>query len=214
MVFTYTFPPLKKHYSFENRYSVPSMGILFCIIIFMWAGVGAPGSTHDSCFWRNCTIYAQIEDGILLPNKKRNLSPNGEIPFLTVGDSAFPCRRWLLKPYVEGTRVPQQRYFNKRPCSAKVVSEHAYIRDVERPRENFVQKFSWHAFFCTMYAFLELIPVYQDGALKEVNLVRGNCVQSANCRAVRTIIMITGCGMLGLPEMLLIQANECIIIYL
>ena len=82
----------KKYYSFKKRYSVSNMGFIGHNKRFLWAGVGAPGSTHDSWLLRNCDIYAQIEDGVILPNKKLNLSPYGEIPFATVGDSAFPCR--------------------------------------------------------------------------------------------------------------------------
>ena len=42
------------------------------------------------------------------------------------GDSAFPRYTWLMKSYNENTRDPRKRYFNKRLCSARVVSEHAY----------------------------------------------------------------------------------------
>ena len=93
---------------------------------FMWAAVGAPGSTHDSRLLRSCGIYSDIESGHVLPNRSLNLDPHGEILFTTVGDSAFPNHSWLLKPYKDGTRVPKQRYFNRRLCSARVVSEHAY----------------------------------------------------------------------------------------
>lgn len=93
---------------------------------FMWAAVGAPGSTHDSRLLQNCEIFSQLEEGHVLPNRSLNLYPHGEIPITTVGDSAFPSRPWLLKPYKEGTLVPKQRYFNNRLCSARVVSEHAY----------------------------------------------------------------------------------------
>ena len=41
-------------------------------------------------------------------------------------DSAFSWHTWLLKPYGEKTRDPKKQYFNKRLCSARVVSEHAY----------------------------------------------------------------------------------------
>ena len=31
---------------------------------------------------------------------------------LIVGDSAFPLRSWLLKPYTNAVLTPQQHYFN------------------------------------------------------------------------------------------------------
>ncbi|XP_046858673.1 protein ALP1-like [Xenia sp. Carnegie-2017] len=93
---------------------------------FMFAAVGAPGSTHDSRLLKNCEVYSEIEHGKVLPKKSLNLQPCGEIPLTTVGDSAFPSHSWLLKPYKEGMREPQKRYFNRRLYSARVVSEHAY----------------------------------------------------------------------------------------
>ena len=117
---------LKNFYSYKKRYSVTNMGFIGYNKRFMWAAVGAPGSTHDSRLLRSCEIYSQFEEGHALPNRSLNLHPHGEIPLATVGDSAFPSRPWLLKPYKEGTRVPQQTYFNMRLCSARVVSEHAY----------------------------------------------------------------------------------------
>ena len=117
---------LKNFYSFKKRYSVTNMGFIGHNKRFMWAAVGAPGSTHDSRLLKNCNIYSDINNGHVLPNKSLSLNSYGKIPFTTVGDSAFPSHPWLLKPYKECTRVPKQKYFNKRLCSARVVSEHAY----------------------------------------------------------------------------------------
>ena len=122
----YVSTTMKNFYSYKKRYSVTNMGFIGYNKRFMWAAVGAPGSTHDSRLLKNCEIYSQFEERHVLPNRSLNLYPRGEIPLTTVGDSAFPNRPWLLKPYKEGTRVPLERYFNLRLCSARVVSEHAY----------------------------------------------------------------------------------------
>ena len=50
----------------------------------------------------------------------------GEIPFATIGDSAFPQYEWLLKTYYVNTRDEQQKHFNKRLCGPKVITENAY----------------------------------------------------------------------------------------
>ena len=57
---------------------------------FMWAAVGASGSTHDSRLLRSCSINSDVENGHILPNMSLNLHPYGEIPLTTVGDSTFP----------------------------------------------------------------------------------------------------------------------------
>ena len=87
---------------------------------------GAPGSTHDSRLLKSCDLFADIQQGHVFPNSVLRTREYGDIPFTTVGDSAFPRYSWLMKPYNENTRDPRKRYLNKRLCSARVVSEHAY----------------------------------------------------------------------------------------
>lgn len=118
---------IKNYFSFKKRYSVTNMGLIGHNKRFLWAAVGAPGSTHDSRLLKSCAIYDKIEEGTVMPNRMMRLPDCGTIPFTTVGDSAFPRRNWLLKPYNENTcREAKKKYFNKRLCSARVVSEHAY----------------------------------------------------------------------------------------
>lgn len=61
-----------------------------------------------------------------MPERSFSLQVLGEIPLTALRDSPFSFRSWLLKPYKEGTRVPQRRYFYMRLCAARVVSEHAF----------------------------------------------------------------------------------------
>ena len=65
-----------------------------------------------------------VEDG-LLPNVGKKI---GEIscPPVIVGNSAFPLRTWLLKPYTNAVLTPQQRYFNYRLSRARMVTAGAY----------------------------------------------------------------------------------------
>lgn len=103
------------------------MGLIARNKRFLWAAVGAPGSTHDSRLLRSCDIYDKIEEGPVLPNNMLRLHNYGTIPFTTDGDPAFPRQPWLLKPYDENTCMHiKERYFNKRLSSARVMSEHAY----------------------------------------------------------------------------------------
>ena len=50
----------------------------------------------------------------------------GEIPLVTIDDSVFPQYEWSLKTYNVNTRDEQQKYFNKRLCGARVITENAY----------------------------------------------------------------------------------------
>ena len=100
---------------------------LLTINVFLYAAVGAPGSTHDARILRNSSLFKEIVDGGKLPQRTFDLGDFGEIPLLTIGDSAFPRYPWLVKAYVETPRMSlQQKYFNKILCSTRVVVKYYY----------------------------------------------------------------------------------------
>ena len=94
---------------------------------FLDLTVGAPGSTHDARFLRSTGLFKKILRGQGLPNKTINLGDEfGEIPLVTIGDSAFPRFPWLVKGFNSMTVDPKERYYNSKLCSARVVTEDAY----------------------------------------------------------------------------------------
>lgn len=116
---------LKNFFSFKKCYSVTNMALIASNKRFLWAGVGAPGSIHDSTLLQSSDIFSSIEAGHCLPNQVLNLPGYGEIPFATVGDAAFPPRSWLLKAFPYSTKDAKEKNFNAKLRFARVVSEHA-----------------------------------------------------------------------------------------
>ena len=57
---------------------------------FLHAAVGAPGSTHDSRLLKQPSIYFDIINGNVIPDRVVQLGDFGEIPLVTIGDSVFP----------------------------------------------------------------------------------------------------------------------------
>ena len=117
---------LKSNFSFKKKYTVNNLALTSYNKRFLYAAVGAPGSTHDARMLKESSFFDEILSGRALPDRKINLGDYGDIPLVTIGDSAFPRFSWLLKCYNENTRDPKQRYYNKSLCSARVVSEHTY----------------------------------------------------------------------------------------
>ena len=93
---------------------------------FLYAAIGAPGSTHDAKMLKESSYFDEVLRGRALPDRKINLGDFGDIPLVTIEDIAFPRFSWLTKCYNENTRDQQQRYFNKMLCTARVVSENTY----------------------------------------------------------------------------------------
>ena len=114
---------LKNHFSFKERYSMTNLDLIGYNKRFLYAAVGAPGSTHDARLLKESSIYSDIINGNVIPDRVVQLD---RTPLVTIGDSAFPQFAWLIKAYNENTRDNQKKYFNKRLCGARVVTENAY----------------------------------------------------------------------------------------
>ena len=93
---------------------------------FLYAAVGAPGSTYDARLQNESSIYSDIINGNVIPDRVVQLGDFGEIPLVTIGDSAFPQFAWLIQTYNENTRDNQKKYFNKSLRGARVVTENTY----------------------------------------------------------------------------------------
>ena len=119
---------LKNHFSFKNKYTITSMGLIGHNKRFLHLTTEAPGSIHDARLLRHSTLFQEISRGNIIPNKGINLGDAGEIPLvtITIGDSAFPRLQWLVKGFKENTRNQKERYFNKKLYSPRVVSENVY----------------------------------------------------------------------------------------
>ena len=75
---------------------------------------------------KNTQLYQKILEGDAILKLNICLEGAGTVPMVTIGDSAFSQHSWLLKSYKKDTRDPQQEYFNKKLCSARIVTENAY----------------------------------------------------------------------------------------
>ena len=72
----------------------------------------------------------------------------GEIPLATIGDSAFPQYEWLLKTYYVNTRDEQQKYFNKRLCGPRVITEKSAFYTKKTITSTFQLTLRHHDMYC------------------------------------------------------------------
>lgn len=93
--------------------------------VFTDFACGFPGSMHDARVLRGSAIFRSAEQGEILTAPTVIVGGREITPYL-VGDSAYPLSPWLMKPYPEGTRDPQEITFNKELSSARVQVECAF----------------------------------------------------------------------------------------
>lgn len=92
---------------------------------FMWVSVGFPGNSHDSIIFQSTQLWSDITEKEVIPEISQNIQGTDIYPMI-LGDSAFPFRIWLMKPYSNAVLSAEQHYFNYRLSSARMVSERAF----------------------------------------------------------------------------------------
>ena len=96
----YVSSKLKSYFSFKKRYSMSNLALVGCNKRILYAVV----SQTSTSTWVVLAKYLLLQFCY----------------------SAFPRHPWLLKNYSKNTSDPQQKYFNKKLCSARVVTENAF----------------------------------------------------------------------------------------
>lgn len=83
-----------------------------------------PGSVHDAVVFKDSTVYKRSQE--IIPQMEKHV--NGQkIPFMIVGDPAYPLLPWLIKNY-SGSVSPTEESFNVYLNSARVSVEMAFGR--------------------------------------------------------------------------------------
>lgn len=105
---------------------------------FLLVDIGRPGSESDGGILSRSEIGLSLEKGTLgFPPSKSLPGTSKEMPFVIVGDEAFPLKTYLMKPYPkvdinkdqndEGKgEALKKRVFNYRLSRARRVSENAF----------------------------------------------------------------------------------------
>ena len=115
----------KGYHNFKNFYSIVLMALVDARYRFVWGTCGFPGNSHDSIILQATSLWSDINDGKVLPDFCQD-EQGVHIPPLILGDSAFPFKTYLMKPYANAILSKQQRYFNYRLSRARMVIEGAF----------------------------------------------------------------------------------------
>ena len=123
------FPPggleaCKEYHNFKNFYSIVLMGLVHSRYRFVWGSFWFPGNSHDAVIFRSTDLWNSIQEGFIPAIGKA--VGDITVPPLSVGDSAFPLRSWLMKPFTNAVLTPQQHYLNYCLSRACMVTEAAY----------------------------------------------------------------------------------------
>uniref|UniRef100_A0A8C1YIC8 DDE Tnp4 domain-containing protein n=1 Tax=Cyprinus carpio TaxID=7962 RepID=A0A8C1YIC8_CYPCA len=119
------------YFNYKKTFSVVLLAVVDAEYRFRLVHVGEYGWSSDG--WSS--VFAGLAIGQALDAKKLELPDNqqlpgaehlGNMPFIIVGDAAFPLKTYLLRPYPGRDISTQQRIFNYRLSRVRNVVENAF----------------------------------------------------------------------------------------
>ena len=82
-------------------------------------------NSHDSILFQSTQLWSDITEKKVITEISQKIQGTDIYPMM-LGDSAFPFRIWLMKPYSNAVLSAEQHYFNYRLSRARMVSERVY----------------------------------------------------------------------------------------
>ncbi|GFS21938.1 protein ALP1-like [Elysia marginata] len=116
------------YYCYKGFLSIVLKAVSDADLCFILVDCGLYGSISDAGVYRTSQISKLLEEGKLnIPTSKFNVnSTERTIPFMIVGDEAFPLKTYLLKPYAAKTLDQDKRIHNYRHSRARRTVECAF----------------------------------------------------------------------------------------
>ena len=94
---------------------------------FLYAEVGMNGKNSDGEAWTQSLLRKALENNTLNQPEPTPLSGDlDDIPFVCVGDDAFPLATFMMKPYPQKDLSRDKRMFNYRLSCARQISKNAF----------------------------------------------------------------------------------------
>ncbi|XP_047477243.1 protein ALP1-like [Penaeus chinensis] len=94
---------------------------------FLYVAAEAQGQANAAGFWDHCKLKEYLDKNMLhFPPAAALPSVKEEVPYVILGDDAFPLEDYLMKPYPGQNLSVDKKIFNYRLSCARRVSENAF----------------------------------------------------------------------------------------
>jgi len=88
------------YYNYKHYYSIVLQGVVDARYRFIAIDVGAYGKQSDGGIFRHSSPYQLLSsNNFNMPNAKKLPLSDVEIPFVILGDEAYPLLSYLIRPY-------------------------------------------------------------------------------------------------------------------
>jgi len=114
-------------YNYKHYYSIVLQGLADVRYRFITIDVGAYGKQSGGGIFRHSSLYQVLSsNNFNMPNARELPLPDVELPFVILGDEAYPLLSCLVRPYPRRQLTQSRRLFNYRLSRGRRVIESAF----------------------------------------------------------------------------------------
>ncbi|XP_053968906.1 uncharacterized protein LOC128870321, partial [Anastrepha ludens] len=113
------------YYNYKGTNSIILLALVDANCKFIFVDVGCNGRSNDAGVFLQSKLSTVLQDEKEIP-KAALIGNNRSVPYVVVGDDAFPLQVHLMKPYPYHTQCQEKQMFNRRLSRARHVVEHAF----------------------------------------------------------------------------------------
>ena len=119
------------YYNYKGFFSIVLMVLADANYRLLYIDVGSPGRNSDGGVFANCSLGQALRNETLQlppPSVLPNAADIGTVPYVMVGDEAFPLQVNLMRPYPVGRRAvnESQLVYNYRLSRARRIVENTF----------------------------------------------------------------------------------------
>ncbi|XP_055918180.1 uncharacterized protein LOC129950311 [Eupeodes corollae] len=115
------------YFNYKKQFSIVMMALVNANYEFLGIEVGINGRASDSGVFGQSQLKYNYDEGLLnLPEPEKLPLSDDVLPYVIVGDDAFPLLENLMKPYSRHHLTKQERIFNYRLSRARRIVENAF----------------------------------------------------------------------------------------
>ncbi|XP_064475663.1 uncharacterized protein LOC135389557 [Ornithodoros turicata] len=114
------------YYNYKGTHSIVLLATCDANYKFIMIDVGECGSRSDGGIFRNSDVHEMLQKETNLPEPKNLPNTSAQMPYVIIGDEAFPLMNSLMRPY-PGRQLPLScKVFNYRLSRARRTIENAF----------------------------------------------------------------------------------------
>ncbi|XP_050517397.1 uncharacterized protein LOC126892027 [Diabrotica virgifera virgifera] len=117
-----------EYINYKGTFSIVLMALCDADYCVTYSNIGSQGRISDGGVFNNCSLYEALENKTLnLPTDEPLPMRENPVPYVIIGDNAFPLKEYLMVPYSGShDRGTPERIYNYRLSRARRIIENVF----------------------------------------------------------------------------------------